>query len=104
MIASTIQVAPLQSAGELIHNIQNSLTKVIDATLRKLVERLIRKERRQINSVLPEEVVVDNTIRSLAKLTDAIWFGDVVSKHIAGECLDMFKVYIVGWRMTVLCS
>ena len=31
---------------------------------------------------------VDNAITSSAKLADAIWFGDAVNKHIAGECLD----------------
>ena len=32
----------------------------------------------------------------MAKLSDALWFGDVVRKHNAWECLDVFKVYIVG--------
>ena len=46
-----------------------------------------------------EGVNVDNTVGSLAKLSDALWFGDVVSKHMAVECLDVFKVYIVGQQI-----
>ena len=91
-------MAPLQTPGKPICNVQNSPTKEIDAALRKSVVRLVRKERRQINSVLLEGVVVDNTIGSLAKLTYAIWLGDTVKKHIAvnlSVCLDIFKVYIV---------
>ena len=57
--------------------------------------RLVRKERRQISSILIEGVAVDNTIGSLAKLADDLWLGDAVNKHVAGECLDIFKVYIV---------
>ena len=36
----------------------------------------------------------------MSKLSDAMRFGNAVSKHIAWECLDMFKVYIVG-RQTI---
>ena len=50
MIASAVKVAPLQSPGELIRNVQNSQTKEIDAALRKSVVRLVRKETRKINS------------------------------------------------------
>ena len=39
---------------------------------------------------------MDNTIGSLAKLADDLWLGDAVNKHVAGECLDIFKVYIVS--------
>ena len=62
--------------------------------------RLVRKEQREINTVLLEGVNVDNTVGSLAKLSDALWFkfGDDVRKHMAGECLDVFKVFIVGGR------
>ena len=78
---------------------QNSQTKEIDAALRQSVVRLVRKERREINTVLLEGVSVDNTVGSLAKLSDAVWFGDAVRKHTAGECLDVFKVYIVGQQI-----
>ena len=83
MIASAVKVAHIQSPGKLIRNIRNSPTKEIDAALRKSVVRLVRKERRQINFMLLEGVAVDNTIGRLAKLADAIWFGDAVNKHIA---------------------
>ena len=61
--------------------------------------RLARKELREINTVLLEGVTVDNTVGSLAKISDALWFCDAVGKHIAGECLDVFKVYIVGQQI-----
>ena len=96
LIATAVKITPLQSAGELIRNVQNSPTKEIDAALRQSVVRLVRKERREINTVLLEGAAVDNTVGSLAKLSDALWFCDAVRKHMAGECLDVFKVYIVG--------
>ena len=41
-----------------------------------------------------------NTCRATAlsgvtQLAYATWFENAVNKHIAGECLDIFKVYIV---------
>ena len=99
MIATAVKIAPLQSAGELVRNVQNSPTKQIDAALRQLVVLLVRKEQREINTVLLEGVSVDNshhTVGKLAKLSDALWFGDAVRKHNVGKCLDVFKVYIVG--------
>ena len=58
MIATAVKIAPLQSAGELIQvcNVQNSPTKEIDSALRQSVVRLVRKERREINTVLLEGV------------------------------------------------
>ena len=58
MIASAVKVAPLQTPGKLIRNVQNSQTKEIDAGPRKSVARLVQKERRQINFVLLEGVIV----------------------------------------------
>ena len=101
MIANAVKEALLQSAGELIRNVQNS--KVIDTTLRKSVGRRVRKEQSQINSVLLKSFVGDNTIRSLAKLSDAIFIGNAVSKpHTEGPGgemsgpSDMFKICIMG--------
>ena len=42
---------------------------------------------------------MDNTIGILANSADAIWCGDDVNEHIAGECLDILKVYIVGQQI-----
>ena len=52
--------------------------------LRKSVVRLVSKEGRQIDSVLLDGVAVDNTIGSMAKSADAIWFGNALNKHIPG--------------------
>ena len=74
---SSSTVAPLQSAGELTRNVQNSPTKEIDAALRQSVVCLRQsEERREINTVLLEGVSVDNTVGSLSKLSDALWFGE----------------------------
>ena len=62
MIASAVPVAPLQSTGERIRNVQISLTKVIEPTIRKSFEHLVRKEQRQIDSALLEVIVVDSTL------------------------------------------
>jgi hypothetical protein len=96
LIATAVKVAPLQSATELIRNVQDSPTKHIDPQLKKSVQRLVRKQRASINSVLLEGVTIDNTIGSLARLSQVLWFGDAVQKHKAGECLDVFKIYVIG--------
>ena len=62
MIATAVKISPLQSAGELIRNVENSPTKEIDATLRQSVVHLVRKERREINTVLLEGVSADKTV------------------------------------------
>ena len=84
-------MAPLHSPGELICNVQNSHTKEIDAALRKSVVLLVHKARRQIDSILLEGLAVNNTISSLAKLADAIWFGNAVNEHIAVDVWTFAK-------------
>ena len=82
---------PLQSAGELIRSVPNSPNKEMgDAALRRSCVRLVRKERREINTVLLEGVNVEHSVESLAKLSDALWFCDadhhhVVSKHMVAH-------------------
>ena len=86
MIATAVKIAPLQSAAEIIRKGTNSQTKEINAALQQSVVLLVRKERREINTVLLARVnVVDSTVGSLAKLSDAIWFGDAVRKNMAGN-------------------
>ena len=75
---------------------QDSLTKHIDVKLKNSVSRLVRKQRKHINKILLGGVTIDNTISSLAALSDAIWFGDAVKAHQQGHCLDMHKVFITG--------
>ena len=95
MIAHAVKVAPLQTASELIRSVQDSPTKTIDPLLKKSVARLVRKARSEIISVQLDGVTVDNTIGSLAQLSERIWFGDAIERHKSGECLDIFKIYII---------
>ena len=56
---------PLLSAGELIRSVPNSPNKEMgDAALRRSCVRLVRKERREINTVLLEGVNVDHSVET----------------------------------------
>ena len=96
VIRDAVKIAPNQSARELMRNVADSPTKTISIAKQKSVERMVRTERLRLVSVQLEGVVVDNSIGSLSQLADAMWFGDALEKHNAGECLDLFKVYIIG--------
>ena len=97
MIASAVKIAPLQTSGELIRDVQDSPTKKIDAKLKQSVSRLVRKERKRINKIILEGVPVDNTLGSLAALSDTLWFGKALEQHKAGNCIpDVHKVYVIG--------
>ena len=92
-------MAPIQTASEFLRNIQDSPTKKIDHKLKKSVARLVRKERAQIILVTLDSVTIDNSVGSLARLAEAIWFGenDAVKQHQRGhQCMDLFKSYIIG--------
>jgi hypothetical protein len=44
-----------------------------------------------------EGIEIDNTVGSLARLAEALWVGDAITKHKEGErCLELFKVYCIG--------
>ena len=96
LIASAVKLAPLQTSGELIRNVQDSPTKHIDAKLKGSVTRLVRKERKNITKFQLEGVTIDNTIGSLAALSETLWFGTAVKAHTQGQCLDLHKVFIIG--------
>ena len=96
LIASAVKLAPLQTSGELISNVQDSPTKHIDAKLKGSVTRLVRKERKNITKIQLEGVTIDNTIGCLAALSESLWFGTAVQAHVQGQCLDLHKVYIIG--------
>ena len=84
-IASAVKIAPMQTASQLLQNIQDSPTKSIDRTLAKSVARQIRKERQSLTTVTLEGVEVDNTLGSLAQLSNELWFGTALSKHKRGS-------------------
>ena len=84
LIASAVKLAPLQTSGELISNVQDSPTKHIDAKLKGSVTRLVLKERKNITKLQLEGVTVDNTIGSLFALSETLWFGTAVKAHTQG--------------------
>ena len=61
LIASAVKIAPLQTSGELIRNVQDSPTKHIDAELKGSVTRLVRKERKNITKIQLEGVTTSRT-------------------------------------------
>ena len=80
----------MQSAGDLLLNVQDT-DDAIDFSLKKSDQYRARKERRGIRSYLLDDVEVDNTLRSLSRLTDKIWFKTALDQHNAGQCMDLFK-------------
>ena len=96
LIRQAVQLAPMQSAGSLMRNIQDSPTKQIDYRLSNSVRNLVRQERRGITNFLLDGVEIDNTLGSLSRLTDQIWFPDALAGHHAGECIDLFKTFVIG--------
>ena len=96
LITTAVKLAPLQTSGERIRNVQDSPTKHIDAKLKGSVTRLVRKERKNITEIQLEGVTIDNTIGCLAALSEFLWFSTAVKEHVQGQCLDLNKVYIIG--------
>ena len=99
LISSAVKLAPLQTSSELIHNVQDSPTKHIDAKLKGSVTRLVCKERKNITKIQLEGVTIDNTIGSLAALSETLWSGTAVKAHTRGQCLDLHKVFIIGCQI-----
>ena len=56
----------------------------------------IRKELRGISAYLLDDMEVDDTLGSLSRLSDKIWFKTALDQHNAGKCMDLFKVYYIG--------
>ena len=96
LIRQAVQLAPMQSAGSLMRNIQDSPTKQIDYRLSNSVRNFVRQERRGITNFLLDCVPIHNTLGNLSRLTDQIWFSDALAGHRAGECIDLFKTFVIG--------
>ena len=98
LIASAVKLAPLQTSGELIRNVQDSPTEHIDAKLKGSVMLLVtvRKERMKITKIQLEGVSINNTIGSVAALSESLWFSTALKVHAQGECLELHKVCIIG--------
>jgi hypothetical protein len=58
LIATAVQVAPLQTGSELLRNVQDSPTKVIDHKNKKSVDQLMLKSRSEIMTVTLDGVTV----------------------------------------------
>jgi len=97
LIADAVKVAPLQTASELIRNVQDSPTKMIDHKLKNSVARLLRKRRSQAVSVALEGLTINNSVGSLSLLAYALWIVNAMTAHRKdGKCIDLFKVYVIG--------
>jgi hypothetical protein len=92
----------MQTASELIRNLQNSPTKAIDPVLKNSVHRLIVNERKKLNAVLLEGIEVTDQLGTIQQLTDRIWFSVARKAHIAGiqnkqpQCIPLHKVFCIG--------
>ena len=101
-IADAVKIAPLQTASELIRNVQTSPTKAIDPKLKNSVRRLIMTERKKLHSVTLEGIEVTDQIGPLLQFTDRIWFPAARKAHVAGvqqnqpTCIPLHKVFCIG--------
>ncbi len=68
----------------------------MDRTLTKSVARMVRKESKSLTAVALEGVDVDNTLGSLVKLAEVLWIDTAFEQHKQGECIDLFKPYVIG--------
>jgi hypothetical protein len=94
LVAESVKIAPLQTGRQLMQNIESSPSKVIDRSLSNSVARMVRKERKSLTSVALEGVDVDNTLGSLAKLSEALWIVDAFQAHKQGECRRIQRPYL----------
>ena len=76
----------MQSAGDLLRNVQDT-NEAIDFSLtrKKSVQYHVRKDRRGIRAYLLDNVEVDDTLGSVSRLSDKIWFKTALDKHNAGQ-------------------
>ena len=101
-ISDAVKIAPLQTASELIRNVQTSPTKAIDPKLKNSVRRLIMIERKKLHSVTLEGIEVTDQIGPLLQFTDRIWLGAARKAHVQGvqenkpACIPLHKVFCIG--------
>ena len=68
-IAEAVRIVLLQTASELVHNLQDSPTKSIDPRLKRCVERLVMKEHRKIDSIVLKSMVITDQMGPLQEVT-----------------------------------
>ena len=101
-ISDAVKIAPLQTASELIRNVQTSPTKAIHPRLKHSVRRLIMNERRKLHAVTLEGIEVIDQIGPLQQFTDRIWITDARDAHKEGvknnqpACIPLHKVFCIG--------
>ena len=83
-VRKAVKTAPMNTAAELIKNVQDSPTKQIDPKLKRSVTRLIRSERAKLLKVECDGVELTSDIGSLKRLADQIFLKSAVQQHIAG--------------------
>ena len=92
----------MNTASELIKNVQDSPTKKIDPKLKESVARLIRHERAKLLTVVCDGVELNGDMGSLKTLVDKIFIKDAILAHIHGlsigapQCMDCFKTFCIG--------
>ena len=79
-----------------MRNIQDSPTKQIDYRLVNSVKNFVLQERRSITNFLLDGVEIDNTLGSLSRLSDQIWFPDALAEYRSGHCIELFKTFVIG--------
>ena len=94
-VKKAVKILPMQSAGVMLLNVQDT-NDTIDFSLKKSVQYHVRKELCRIRAYLLDEVEVDDTLGSLSRLSDKIWFKTALDQHNAGKCMDLFRVYCIG--------
>jgi hypothetical protein len=97
LVAAAVTDAPMQTAKQLLQNIDGSPSKVVDRTLTKSVVRMILKdlERQSLTAVALEGVDVDNNLCSLVKLPEVLWIDNAFKQQKQGECIDLFKPFVI---------
>ena len=74
-VKKAVTISPMQSAGDLLLNVQDT-DDAIEFSLKKSVQYHVRKELCGIHAYLLDDasVEVDDTVGSLSRLSDKIWF------------------------------
>ena len=77
-----MKTAPINTASELIKNVQDSPTKQIDPKLKRSVTRLFRRKRAKLLKVECDGVELTSDVGSLKRLAYTIFLKPAVQQHI----------------------
>ena len=102
LIRNAVKTAPMNTASELIKNVQDSSTKKINPKLKESVACLFRHECAKLLTVVCNGVELNSEISSLKTLVDKIFIKDAILAHIHGlsigapQFIDCFKTFCIG--------